>query len=101
MFSYLQPDSYVVIANALWAIIALMLLIGMMWERRQSVLADKKLYKTAHHLKTNLTKTRNIFAMLAEGEFGELPEEAKRMVMEGLKVDTEAAVEVETILRGE
>jgi signal transduction histidine kinase len=51
-----------------------------------------------HQIKGFLTKSRNIFSMAVEGEFGPLPEAFIPMAQEGLRSDTQAVTTVQEIL---
>ena len=51
-----------------------------------------------HQLKGFVTKSRNIFSMLLEGDFGTLPETMKPMVQEGFNSDTKGAETIQEIL---
>jgi signal transduction histidine kinase len=51
-----------------------------------------------HQIKGFLTKSRNIFSMAVEGEFGPLPEAFLPMAQEGLRSDTQAVTTVQEIL---
>jgi signal transduction histidine kinase len=51
-----------------------------------------------HQIKGFLTKSRNIFSMAVEGEFGQLPEAFIPMAQEGLRSDTQAVTTVQEIL---
>lgn len=52
-----------------------------------------------HQIKGFFAKTKNIFALALEGEFGELSDQMKRMMQEGLKSDTKGVNLVEAMLR--
>jgi signal transduction histidine kinase len=51
-----------------------------------------------HQLKGFVTKSRNIFSMMREGDFGPLPESFKPMVEEGFKSDTKGVNTIQEIL---
>jgi signal transduction histidine kinase len=51
-----------------------------------------------HQLKGFVSKSRNIFSMLLEGDFGVLPDTMKPMVQEGFKSDTKGAATIQEIL---
>ena len=51
-----------------------------------------------HQLKGFVTKSRNIFSVLLEGDFGVLPETMKPMVEEGFRSDTKGAQTIQEIL---
>jgi signal transduction histidine kinase len=51
-----------------------------------------------HQLKGFVTKSRNIFSVLLEGDFGVLPETMKPMVEEGFRSDTKGAETIQEIL---
>lgn len=51
-----------------------------------------------HQLKGFVTKSRNIFSMMREGDFGPLPENLKPMVEEGFKSDTKGVNTIQEIL---
>lgn len=51
-----------------------------------------------HQIKGFVTKSRNIFSMMREGDFGPLPENLKPMVEEGFKSDTKGVNTIQEIL---
>ncbi|HEY0010842.1 MAG TPA: ATP-binding protein [Candidatus Paceibacterota bacterium] len=51
-----------------------------------------------HQIKGFVTKSRNIFSMLLEGDFGVVPESMKPMIEEGLRSDTKGANTIQEIL---
>ena len=51
-----------------------------------------------HQIKGFVSKSRNIFSMLLEGDFGQLPEAMKPMVEEGFASDTKGANTIAEIL---
>ena len=51
-----------------------------------------------HQIKGFLTKSRNIFAMAREGDFGPIPEAMKPMVEEGFRSDTKGVNTIQEIL---
>lgn len=51
-----------------------------------------------HQIKGYLTKSRNIFSMALEGDFGPLPESLKPMVEEGLRSDAKGINTIQEIL---
>jgi signal transduction histidine kinase len=51
-----------------------------------------------HQLKGFVTKSRNIFSLLIEGDFGVLPDTMKPMVEEGFRSDTKGAETIQEIL---
>ncbi|MEA2701611.1 MAG: hypothetical protein QOE22_320 [Candidatus Parcubacteria bacterium] len=51
-----------------------------------------------HQLKGFVTKSRNVFSMLLEGDFGSLPDTMKPMVEEGLRSDTKGVNTIQEIL---
>lgn len=51
-----------------------------------------------HQIKGFVTKSRNIFSMMLEGEFGPVPETMKPMVEEGFRSDTKGANTIQEIL---
>jgi signal transduction histidine kinase len=51
-----------------------------------------------HQLKGFMSKSRNIFSMVLEGEFGQPPETMKPMLEEGLRSGTKGAQTIEEIL---
>lgn len=52
-----------------------------------------------HQVKGFLTKSRNIFSLMVEGELGEIPENVKKYAEEGLKSDTKGVETVQGILK--
>lgn len=51
-----------------------------------------------HQIKGFVTKSRNIFSMILEGDFGPLPDTMKPMVEEGLRSDTKGVTTIQEIL---
>jgi len=51
-----------------------------------------------HQIKGFVTKSRNIFSMMLEGDFGILPETMRPMVQEGFDSDTKGAKTIQEIL---
>lgn len=51
-----------------------------------------------HQIKGFVAKSRNIFSMILEGDFGKVPEEMKPMIEEGFKSDTKGAMTIQDIL---
>lgn len=51
-----------------------------------------------HQLKGFVTKSRNIFSMIKEGEFGQVPEPMKPMIEEGFRSDTKGVATIQEIL---
>jgi signal transduction histidine kinase len=51
-----------------------------------------------HQIKGFLTKSRNIFSMALEGDFGKLPDSFLPMAQEGLRSDTQGVTTVQEIL---
>jgi signal transduction histidine kinase len=51
-----------------------------------------------HQIKGFVTKSRNIFSMLLEGDFGQLPDTMKPMIEEGLRSDTKGVNTIQEIL---
>jgi signal transduction histidine kinase len=51
-----------------------------------------------HQIKGFVTKSRNIFSMILEGDFGELPDTMRPMIEEGFKSDTAGANTIQEIL---
>jgi signal transduction histidine kinase len=51
-----------------------------------------------HQLKGFVTKSRNIFSMLIEGDYGVLPDTMKELVAEGFRSDTKGAQTIQEIL---
>ncbi len=51
-----------------------------------------------HQIKGFVTKSRNIFSMMREGDFGPVPEAMKPMVEEGFKSDTKGVNTIQEIL---
>jgi len=51
-----------------------------------------------HQLKGFVTKSRNIFSMLMEGDYGALPDTMKPVVEEGFRSDTKGAETIQEIL---
>lgn len=51
-----------------------------------------------HQIKGFVTKSRNIFSMALEGDFGPLPEQMKPMIEEGLRSDTQGVNTIQEIL---
>lgn len=51
-----------------------------------------------HQIKGFVTKSRNIFAMMREGDLGPLPETMKPMVEEGFRSDTKGVATIQEIL---
>lgn len=52
-----------------------------------------------HQVKGFLTKSRNIFSLMREGELGELPEHVQKYAEEGFKSDTKGVETVQNILQ--
>jgi len=51
-----------------------------------------------HQIKGFVTKSRNIFSMALEGDFGPLPEQLKPMIEEGFRSDTKGVTTIQEIL---
>lgn len=51
-----------------------------------------------HQIKGFVTKSRNIFSMMREGDFGPVPENLKPMIEEGFKSDTKGVNTIQEIL---
>lgn len=51
-----------------------------------------------HQIKGFVTKSRNIFAMMKEGEFGVMPDTAKPMIEQGFDSDTKGLATIQEIL---
>lgn len=51
-----------------------------------------------HQIKGFVTKSRNIFASLLDGAYGQLPESMQNLVEEGLRSDTKGAATIQQIL---
>lgn len=51
-----------------------------------------------HQIKGFVTKSRNIFAMMKEGDFGVMPETAKPMIEQGFDSDTKGLATIQEIL---
>ncbi len=51
-----------------------------------------------HQIKGFVTKSRNIFSMIREGEFGTVPETMKPMIEEGFRSDTKGVNTIQEIL---
>lgn len=51
-----------------------------------------------HQIKGFVTKSRNIFSLIQEGDFGPVPESLKPMIAEGLKSDTKGIATIQEIL---
>jgi len=51
-----------------------------------------------HQIKGFVTKSRNIFAMLKEGEFGVMPEASKEIIAQGFESDTKGLNTIQEIL---
>ena len=51
-----------------------------------------------HQIKGFVAKSRNIFSMLLEGDYGKVPETMKPMIEEGFKSDTKGANTIQDIL---
>lgn len=51
-----------------------------------------------HQIKGFVTKSRNLFSMLLEGDYGQVPEPMKPMLEEGLKSDTKGVDTIQEIL---
>jgi signal transduction histidine kinase len=51
-----------------------------------------------HQIKGFVTKSRNIFSLIKEGDFGPIPESMKPMVEEGFKSDTKGIATIQEIL---
>lgn len=51
-----------------------------------------------HQIKGFVTKSRNIFSMMREGDFGPIPESMKPMVEEGFRSDTKGVATIQEIL---
>lgn len=51
-----------------------------------------------HQIKGFVTKSRNIFSMLLEGDFGVLPETMKPMIQQGFESDTHGVATIQEIL---
>jgi len=56
------------------------------------------LHFITHQIKGFVTKSRNIFATMLEGDLGKLPDEAKPFVEEGLRSDTKGVETIQEIL---
>lgn len=51
-----------------------------------------------HQLKGFVTKSRNVFSMLLDGDFGQIPDTMRPMVEEGLRSDTKGVNTIQEIL---
>lgn len=51
-----------------------------------------------HQIKGFVTKSRNIFSLIHDGDFGQIPEALKPMVEEGLRSDTKGLATIQEIL---
>lgn len=51
-----------------------------------------------HQIKGFVTKSRNIFAMMKEGEFGQMPETARDIINQGFESDTKGLNTIQEIL---
>jgi signal transduction histidine kinase len=51
-----------------------------------------------HQIKGFVTKSRNIFSMALEGDFGQIPEQLKPMLEEGFNSDTKGVATIQEIL---
>lgn len=56
------------------------------------------LHFITHQLKGFMTKSRNIFSMMREGDYGEIPENLKPLVEEGFRSDTKGVTTIQEIL---
>lgn len=56
------------------------------------------LHFITHQIKGFVTKSRNIFAALVEGDYGPLPENMKPLIEEGFRSDTKGAQTIQQIL---
>lgn len=51
-----------------------------------------------HQIKGFVTKSRNIFSMIQDGEYGPIPESLKPMIQEGFRSDTKGIATIQEIL---
>lgn len=113
---FATDDTYQIYANVLAFIIMIPLAYSLTTGIRKEVRARKEIEILARNLETSnkqqvilihfithqikgfVTKSRNIFSMMKDGDFGPIPEAMKPMVEEGFKSDTKGVNTIQEIL---
>lgn len=113
---FATDDTYQIYASIMAFLITIPLAYSLMTGIRKEVRARKEIETLArnlqiankqqiilihfitHQIKGFVTKSRNIFSMMKEGDFGPIPESMKPMVEEGFRSDTKGVNTIQEIL---
>lgn len=113
---FATDDTYQIYANIMSFLIMIPLAYSLMTGIRKEVRARKEIELLArnleiankqqiilihfitHQIKGFVTKSRNIFSMMKDGDFGVAPETMKPMIEEGLRSDTKGIATIQEIL---
>lgn len=67
--------------------------------RKTNEQQENLIHFITHQVKGFFTKSRNIFSVLLEGDYGRVPEPMRRVIEEGFRSDTQGVATVQDILR--